>query len=118
MLRPRGAARRDPARLAQDYRRVRGTSEALAAPLSPEDQCIQTCENVSPTKWHLAHVSWFFETFVLGPTGVEPYQPGWDFLFNSYYQTVGTMHARPKRGMLSRPTVAEILMKFYQSQDG
>jgi ergothioneine biosynthesis protein EgtB len=96
--------RHDPARLAAAFRRVRGLTEALAAPLGPEDQCIQSMPDASPTKWHLAHTSWFFANFVLE----RSYRPGWDFLFNSYYQAVGPMHARPHRGLLSRPTVAEI----------
>jgi len=95
-----------PARLAADFRRVRALTEALAAPLSPEDQCVQSMPDASPTKWHLAHTSWFFETFVLaGPR----YQAGWEFLFNSYYQTIGSMHPRRHRGLLSRPSVAQIL---------
>jgi ergothioneine biosynthesis protein EgtB len=96
--------RHDPARLTAAFRRVRAVTEALAAPLGPEDQCVQSMPDASPTKWHLAHTSWFFSNFVLG----RSYRPGWDFLFNSYYQTVGPMHARPQRGLLSRPTVAEI----------
>ena len=105
----REPSRLDPARLAAAFTRVRAVSRALAAPLEPEDQCIQSMPDVSPTKWHLAHTSWFFETFVLDAPGFEPYRPSWDFLFNSYYQSVGRMHARPRRGLLSRPTVAEIL---------
>ncbi len=100
--------RHDPARLAAAFVRVRALTEALAAPLHPEDQCVQSMPDASPTKWHRAHTSWFFETFVLASPGFERYRPGWDFLFNSYYQTVGTMHARPRRGLLSRPTVAEV----------
>ncbi|HVI03214.1 MAG TPA: ergothioneine biosynthesis protein EgtB, partial [Enhygromyxa sp.] len=96
--------RHDPARLAVAFRRVRALTEALAAPLTPEDQCVQSMPDASPTKWHRAHTSWFFANFVLD----QRYQPGWDFLFNSYYQAVGPMHARPQRGLLSRPTIAEI----------
>ena len=96
-----------PARFAA----VRARSEALAAPLAVEDQCIQTIAEVSPTKWHLAHVSWFFETFLLGPylEGYREFHPRFGYLFNSYYYQVGQMHPRPRRGLLSRPTVAEIL---------
>ncbi|PRQ05738.1 Iron(II)-dependent oxidoreductase EgtB [Enhygromyxa salina] len=101
--------RLDPTRLASAYAQVRSLTEALAAPLGPEDQCVQSMPDTSPTKWHLAHTSWFFETFVLDGPGYVRYREGWDFLFNSYYQTVGTMHARPRRGLLSRPTVPEIL---------
>ena len=93
------------------YTAVRARSEALAAPLAVEDQCIQTIAEVSPTKWHLAHVSWFFETFLLGPylEGYREFHPRFGYLFNSYYYQVGQMHPRPRRGLLSRPTVAEIL---------
>ncbi len=100
--------RHDSARLAATFVRVRALTEALAALLGPEDQCVQSMPDASPTKWHRAHTSWFFETFVLDGPGFERYRPGWDFLFNSYYLTVGTMHARPRRGLLSRPTIAEI----------
>ena len=95
--------------LAADYRRTRALTLALAAPLGPEDQCVQSMPDASPTKWHLAHTTWFFETFVLAGPGFSAYRPGWDYLFNSYYQTLGAMHPRPLRGLLSRPTVAEIL---------
>jgi len=93
------------------YQRVRSLSEALAAKLTLEDQVIQTMPDVSPTKWHLAHVTWFFEHFVLQPhlPGYRVFDEAWHYLFNSYYYTVGQMHARPERGLLSRPTVAEIL---------
>ncbi|MFO7566159.1 MAG: ergothioneine biosynthesis protein EgtB [Enhygromyxa sp.] len=100
--------RHDPKRLAARFRRVRALTEGLAAPLGPEDQCVQSMPDASPTKWHLAHTSWFFETFVLDGPGFERYRPGWEVLFNSYYQTVGAMHPRPHRGLLSRPSVAEI----------
>jgi ergothioneine biosynthesis protein EgtB len=99
----------DPDHLASAYTRVRSLSEALAAPLQPEDTCIQSMPDVSPTKWHLAHTSWFFETFVLDGPGYTRFRPGYDIVFNSYYQTVGAMHPRPLRGLLSRPTLAEVL---------
>src|SRR4029079_10350802 len=83
--------------------------EAIVAPLHPEDTCIQSMPDVSPTKWHLAHTSWFFETFLLAAPGYMPFRAGDDVLFNSYYQTVGAMHPRPQRGLLSRPTLAEVL---------
>jgi ergothioneine biosynthesis protein EgtB len=99
----------DPDRLADAFVRVRSLTEALAKPLSPEDACIQSMPDVSPTKWHLAHTSWFFETFVLDRPGYTRFRAGYDILFNSYYQTVGAMHPRPQRGLLSRPTLAEVL---------
>ena len=86
---------------------IRQQTEALAAHLSPEDQAIQSMPDVSPTKWHLAHTSWFFETFLLGP--MEPayreFDPAFAYLFNSYYEAVGPRHPRPERGLLSRPTI-------------
>src|SRR5690606_22450669 len=89
---------------------VRSASLALAEPLAPEDQVVQTIPEVSPTKWHLAHVTWFFERFCLleHAAGYEPVDERYHYLFNSYYYTVGEMYRRPRRGLLSRPTVAEI----------
>jgi ergothioneine biosynthesis protein EgtB len=89
---------------------VRRTSEMLAANLSPEDQAIQSMPDVSPTKWHLAHTSWFFETFVLGPLdpGYRIFDTAFAYLFNSYYEAVGPRHPRPQRGLLSRPTIDTI----------
>ena len=99
----------DPDALAAAFVRTRAVSEALVAPLEPEDTCVQSMPDVSPSKWHLAHTSWFFETFVLDQPGYEPFEPRYAYLFNSYYQTVGSMHPRPRRGLLSRPTLAEVL---------
>lgn len=98
------------AQLAADYEQVRASTEALAAPLSPEDQCIQSAPEVSPTKWHRGHTSWFFETFVLSPHlgGYEAFHPLFGYLFNSYYEIVGDRHPRPQRGLISRPGVAEV----------
>lgn len=92
------------------YCDVRALTEHLAAPLGPEDQTVQSMPDVSPTKWHRAHVSWFFEEFVLGQfdPGYKPFHPEYRFLFNSYYEAVGTRHPRPERGLLSRPTAEEI----------
>src|SRR5215207_8927649 len=92
------------------YRSVRDLTEALAAPLSAEDQTVQSMPDVSPTKWHRAHVTWFFETFVLGPhaDGYEPFHPAYGYLFNSYYEAVGRRHPRPDRGLVTRPGVAEV----------
>ena len=93
-----------------DYRRIRQESESSCAPLQTEDYCIQTMPDVSPAKWHLAHTSWFFETFLLLPyrKNYRSFDPAYDHLFNSYYLTHGTPFSRPARGLLSRPTVAEI----------
>jgi ergothioneine biosynthesis protein EgtB len=92
------------------YQEIRQFTEALAAPLSAEDQTVQTMPDVSPTKWHRAHTTWFFETFVLGPhvPSYEVVDPAYGFLFNSYYEVVGPRHARPERGLLTRPGIAEI----------
>jgi ergothioneine biosynthesis protein EgtB len=100
-----------PETLPDRYQRIRRTTADLAAPLAVEDMVVQSMPDASPTRWHLAHTTWFFEHFLLAPrlAGHAPYRAGWNFLFNSYYYTVGDMHSRPDRGLLSRPTVAEIL---------
>ncbi len=100
-----------PARLDDRYRQVRRLSCALAEPLHPEDQVVQSMPEVSPTKWHLAHTTWFFEHFVLSALVADyaPLNERYHHLFNSYYYTVGDMFQRPERGLLSRPTVAEVL---------
>ena len=93
----------------EQYQKVRHFSEQLCEPLVTEDYVIQSMPDVSPTKWHLAHVSWFFETFLLSPA-LPDYQslhPQYAYLFNSYYNTLGERHCRPKRGLISRPTVKE-----------
>ena len=95
--------------LTQSYKAVRDFSFFLSAPLETEDFVIQSMPDVSPTKWHLAHTSWFFETFVLSKA-VEEYKspsPQYAYLFNSYYIQAGERHLRPKRGLISRPTVRE-----------
>ncbi len=95
--------------LLEQYQRVRRASELLCATLEPEDYVIQTMPEMSPTKWHLAHTSWFFETFVaqLHISGYRPANPQYAFLFNSYYNAAGKMHFRPHRGLISRPTVKD-----------
>lgn len=100
----------DNGALADFYRAVRRGTEALCEPLAPEDHVIQSMPEASPTKWHLAHTTWFFETFVLGRylPGYRPFHPHFEFLFNSYYEAVGPQWPRPRRGLLSRPTVAEV----------
>jgi ergothioneine biosynthesis protein EgtB len=92
------------------YERVRAVTLSLAGPLTAEDQVVQAIPEASPTKWHLAHTTWFFEHFCVARVkrGYEPVDARYEFLFNSYYYTVGEMHHRPQRGLLSRPSVAEI----------
>lgn len=92
------------------YRQVRARTETLAAPLSAEDQTIQSMSDVSPTKWHRAHTSWFFENFLLVPfaPGYRVFHPFYAYLFNSYYEGAGARHPRPARGLLSRPGIADI----------
>ncbi|MFB3903805.1 MAG: ergothioneine biosynthesis protein EgtB [Acidobacteriota bacterium] len=98
------------AELVEYFRRVRHISELLCAPLATEDYVVQPIEDVSPPKWHLAHTTWFFETMFLVrlKPGYRPYHPQYAFLFNSYYQSLGERWSRPQRGVLSRPTVAEV----------
>jgi ergothioneine biosynthesis protein EgtB len=91
------------------FLRIRRQTLALCAGLGAEDLLVQSMPDASPGKWHLAHTTWFFEKFVLGhdPAYRSP-NPAWDYLFNSYYESVGPMHARPRRGLLSRPTLEEV----------
>lgn len=105
---PAAAAAR--AALAERFARVRAHSLALAAPLSAEDQCVQSMPDASPTKWHLAHTSWFFEAVVLQPHlgGYECFEPRWHHLFNSYYESLGPRHPRPQRGLLTRPLLTSV----------
>ncbi|MBB3639395.1 ergothioneine biosynthesis protein EgtB [Variovorax atrisoli] len=92
------------------FREVRATSLALATPLSAEDQCIQSMPDASPTKWHLAHTTWFFESVLLQPHagGYRPLDPRFHYLFNSYYEALGPRHPRPQRGLLTRPSLDEV----------
>lgn len=92
------------------FKKVRMQSESLCAPLEIEDYCIQAMSDASPPKWHLAHVTWFFEMFILVPYAKQyrMLHEEYAHLFNSYYETAGTFFPRPQRGMLSRPTVAEV----------
>jgi ergothioneine biosynthesis protein EgtB len=98
------------------YTQVRQHSLALVAPLQPEDVCLQGMADASPPKWHLGHTTWFFEQFLLRPQqeaglalAYEPSPAAWNFLFNSYYDAVGDRHPRPQRGLLSRPSLGEVL---------
>ncbi|HUL49315.1 MAG TPA: ergothioneine biosynthesis protein EgtB [Gemmatimonadales bacterium] len=95
---------------AERYRAVRRATEWLVEPLAIEDYVVQSMPDASPAKWHLAHTTWFFETFVLKPTirGYRPVHPQFELLFNSYYNAVGPQFSRPHRGTLSRPTVEEV----------
>ena len=97
--------------LIRPYSSVRAKTLSLCRQLQPEDYVVQSMPDVSPTKWHLAHVTWFFERFVLEPylDGYRCFDDSFHYLFNSYYVTEGSMHPRPRRGLLSRPLVSEIL---------
>lgn len=96
--------------LQRSYQHVRRCSLQLVAPLSAEDAMVQSMDDASPAKWHLAHVTWFFEQFVLARLpGYQPLQPQWQALFNSYYQSLGQAHARARRGVLSRPTLQQVV---------
>ena len=97
--------------LADRFRETRELSEALVAPLSEADATIQSMEDASPAKWHLAHSNWFWESFLLrdGLPGYEPFNESWAFLFNSYYEAEGERIQRKRRGLLSRPTLAEVI---------
>jgi hypothetical protein len=97
--------------LTDHYLEVRAATVALAAPLSSEDAAVQSMPEASPAKWHLAHTTWFFETFVLeaGVAGYTVVDPSYRHLFNSYYNSVGTMHPRAARGLITRPDLEEVL---------
>ncbi|HUI26218.1 MAG TPA: ergothioneine biosynthesis protein EgtB [Candidatus Kryptonia bacterium] len=95
--------------LMERYRTIRAATEWLCQPLATEDYVVQSMPDASPAKWHLAHTSWFFETFVLARLdGYRPFDPQYEVLFNSYYNAVGEQFPRPRRGLLSRPTVEEV----------
>src|SRR5271168_2386801 len=95
------------------FEAVRHETESLTANLTAEDQSIQSMPDVSPTKWHLGHTTWFFETFLLGrfDPDYRVFDPAFGYLFNAYYEAVGPRHPRPERGLLSRPTV-DIVMAY------
>src|SRR6202048_1915263 len=92
------------------FRSVREETERRAGPLSGEDQTVQSMPDASPTKWHRAHTTWFFEQFLLAPfvPGYRPFHPDYAFLFNSYYVSAGPRHARNARGLLTRPGMDDI----------
>lgn len=116
-------------RLAGAYLAVRNETERRAAPLSPEDQQIQSMTDASPAKWHRAHTTWFFEQFLLGEhcAGYVPFHPDYAYLFNSYYVSAGPRHGRHQRGHVTRPTADEIaayrrhvdaaMVKFFHNAD-
>ncbi len=99
------------ASLLSRYRSVRSATMAFVAPLTPEDMMVQSCAEASPLKWHLAHTSWFFETFVLTEfvAGYKPFNPEFRWLFNSYYKALGDMPEKKLRASFSRPPLNEIL---------
>src|SRR6185312_11072775 len=105
------ASLQDTNSLARRYGRVREATRALAGPLTPEDCAIQSMPDASPVKWHLGHTTWFFETFILAArrTAPPPFHPAFRHLFNSYYNAVGERYPRPERGVLSRPSLDEVL---------
>jgi ergothioneine biosynthesis protein EgtB len=96
-----------PDLLTTRFLRSRALTEQLAGLLSPEDQTAQSMPDASPTKWHRAHTTWFYEQFVLGPD-IAPYDETFRYLFNSYYETVGPRHPRPERGLVTRPGAEEV----------
>src|SRR5471030_2424032 len=98
--------------IADCYRKVRKRTELICSPLQTEDYVVQPVVDVSPPKWHIGHTTWFFETFILKPyfMGYQEYDPDYNFVFNSYYETVGNRVIRTDRGNLSRPTVIEIYL--------
>ncbi len=105
---------------ADRFRAVREVTRNLAAPLSAEDCAIQSMPDASPVKWHLAHTTWFFETFILAKADPSraPFHPAFRMLFNSYYNAVGDKHPRPQRGLLSRPSLDEVLAYRAHVEDG
>ncbi|MCC7413053.1 MAG: ergothioneine biosynthesis protein EgtB [Gammaproteobacteria bacterium] len=108
---PVSVADAEPTTDVRRYRAVRHASTRIAAPLSPEDAVVQSMPDASPVKWHLAHTSWFFETFVLEGRLPEfrPHHPAFRVLYNSYYNQIGAQHPRPQRGLISRPSLADVL---------
>ncbi|MDE2070630.1 MAG: ergothioneine biosynthesis protein EgtB [Gammaproteobacteria bacterium] len=112
-MKPQTASAAVPAAtpLLDRYRTVRALTMDLCRTLAPEDMVVQSMPDASPAKWHLAHTTWFFESFILVPRapGYRPFHPQYAYLFNSYYYGAGRMYPRPQRGLLSRPTVADIV---------
>jgi ergothioneine biosynthesis protein EgtB len=113
-----GTLTQPDSKLRARYHAVRNMSEQICRPLTPEDCVIQSMPDASPIRWHLAHTTWFFETFVLKPSrpGYSVYEPAFEYLFNSYYNQVGEQFPRSQRGLLSRPGMAEV-MQYRQVVD-
>ena len=107
------------AKLAEKYRQVRSTTELLCKPLATEDFVVQSMPDASPTRWHLAHTTWFFETFALArwENDFRPIHADYEFLFNSYYNGIGEQFPRSRRGLLTRPTVAEVFQYRHAIDD-
>src|SRR3984885_14043872 len=105
------ATKETTARLFEEFSQIRRQSEQLCLPLSPEDMMVQSCAEASPAKWHLAHTTWFFETFLLREfaPNYRPFHPDYIWLFNSYYNAVSAQPEKKLRASFSRPTVDEIL---------
>ncbi len=101
----------EPEHCLEQYEVVRDQTMRLVEPLAPEDTVVQSMNDASPTKWHMAHTTWFFETFLLEQFDADyaPFHERFKYLFNSYYNAVGEMHPRPRRGMLTRPTLDEVV---------
>ena len=110
--------RPENATLAAEYSRVRAYTDSLVRTLEPEDRVVQSMPDTSPVNWHLAHTSWFFETFVLVPhlKNYCVYDEQFAYLFNSYYESVGPRQPRPRRGLLTRPT-SQVISEYRQSVD-
>ena len=115
---PKTVRQEDQSELGRDYVRVRQFSEQLCA-LQAEDMGLQACPETSPPRWHLAHTTWFFETFLLKPhlPGYQPANPAFEYLFNSYYNGIGEQYPRPQRHLLTRPDNAEVLAWRAQVDD-
>jgi dimethylhistidine N-methyltransferase len=107
----RAGGAKPPSAAIHRYRAVRQATEALTRSLTPEDQLAQSMPDASPTKWHLAHVTWFWETFLLVPhlAGYKPFDPRFHYLFNSYYEALGPRQPRPQRGLLTRPSLDDVI---------
>ena len=121
MLSPKSALHADSlvSELSQRFEKVRRQTEVLAEPLTAEDCQLQSMPDASPAKWHLAHLTWFFETFVLErfEPGFEPFNASFRVLYNSYYNGVGDKYPRPQRGLISRPSLQEIMAYRAQVND-